>query len=162
DFRPPLDTPALIGMVKLFLPVYMKLELNDTRIKVVDGALDRFKVTAGKRSMLCPNHSNRHDPQVMFSFSKVVDEDFNFVAAREVFDWRNGRNGWWLQHLGCYSVVRGAADRESFKMTKKILVEGKKKLVLFPEGEISRQNETLMPLESGAAQMTFWAMDELE
>ena len=34
-------------------------------------------------------------------------------------------------------MVRGAADRESFKTTKNILVSGKKKLVLFPEGELS-------------------------
>ena len=97
----------------------------------------------------------------MFAFSNAVHEQFNFIAAREVFSWDHGLNGWWLQHLGCYSVVRGAADRESFKTTKRLLCEGKKKLVLFPEGEISRQNDTLMPLESGAAQMAFWALDEL-
>jgi 1-acyl-sn-glycerol-3-phosphate acyltransferase len=96
----------------------------------------------------------------MFAFSNAVGEDFNFVAAREVFDYDDGKNGWWLQHLGAYSVVRGAADRESFKMTRTILAEGKKKLVLFPEGEISRQNDTLMPLESGAAQLSFWGVEE--
>ncbi|MFX6281365.1 hypothetical protein ABTF86_20095, partial [Acinetobacter baumannii] len=37
----------------------------------------------------------------------------------------------------------------------------KKKLVLFPEGEISRQNDTLMSLETGAAQLTFWGVEEL-
>jgi hypothetical protein len=34
-------------------------------------------------------------------------------------------------------------------------------LVIFPEGEISRQNDTLMPLEQGVAQMAFWALDEV-
>lgn len=139
----------------------MKIELHDTRVQAAPGAIERFKSYQGKRAMICPNHSNRHDPQVMFTFSSQVNESFNFVAAREVFDWEHGLNGWWLQHLGCYSVVRGAPDRESFKTTKKILVEGKKKLVLFPEGEISRQNDTLMSLESGAAQLTFWAVEEL-
>ena len=59
-------------------------------------------------------------------------------------------------------MVRGAADRESFKTTRRVLVEGKKKLVLFPEGEISRQNDTLMTLESGAAQLSFWALSDLD
>jgi 1-acyl-sn-glycerol-3-phosphate acyltransferase len=143
------------------MPMFMKYALHDTRVVPVEGAVERFKQHKGKRALVCPNHANRHDPMTMFSFSGTVGEDFNFIAAREVFDWDNGRNGWWLQHLGVYSVVRGAADRESFKTTKRLLCEGKKKLVLFPEGEISRQNDTLMPLESGAGQMAFWAMDEM-
>ncbi|PWT96996.1 MAG: hypothetical protein C5B53_08605 [Candidatus Melainabacteria bacterium] len=161
DFRPPIDSPALLSCVKLGLPLYMKFNLHDTRVEPVEGATERFKALRGKRGMICPNHSNRHDPQVMFAFSRIVKEDFNYIAAREVFDWDNGRNGWWIQRMGAYSVVRGAADRESFKMTRKILAEGKKKLVLFPEGEISRQNDTLMALESGAAQLCFWAVEEL-
>jgi 1-acyl-sn-glycerol-3-phosphate acyltransferase len=160
DFRPPLDRPVLLNFVKAAMPAYMKVRMKGLEIKPVDGAIARFKKTAKQRAMICPNHSNRHDPQTMFAFSNAVGEDFNFVAAREVFDYDDGKNGWWLQHLGAYSVVRGAADRESFKMTRTILAEGKKKLVLFPEGEISRQNDTLMPLESGAAQLSFWGVEE--
>lgn len=162
DFRPPLDTPILIWWARLVLPLYAKLKLHDTTIRVMDGALERFAKLKGKNAMVCPNHSNRHDPQVMGLFAREAGENFNFIAAREVFDFDHGVNGWWLQHLGCYSVVRGAADRESFKTTRRLLSEGKKKLVLFPEGEISRQNDTLMPLESGAAQMCFWAIADME
>ncbi len=162
DFRPPLESPALIWYVNLVLPLYMKLKLQDTTVKIMDGALERFSKLKGKHALICPNHSNRHDPQVVGMFARAAGEHFNFVAAREVFDYDGGANGWWLQHLGVYSVVRGAADRESFKTTRKILAEGKKKLVLFPEGELSRQNDTVMPLESGAAQMAFWAMQDIE
>jgi 1-acyl-sn-glycerol-3-phosphate acyltransferase len=162
DFRPPKDSPILISLIKLALPLYLKFKLHDTYLEPLPGALQRFSPCSGKRGMICPNHANRHDPHVMFAFSKLVNEDFNFVAAREVFDWDNGRNGWWLQHLGAFSVVRGAADRESFKTSRRIISEGKKKLVLFPEGEISRQNDTLLPLESGAAQLCFWAVDDFE
>jgi 1-acyl-sn-glycerol-3-phosphate acyltransferase len=162
DFRPPLDWPFLLWWAKINFPLYMKLTLGDTTIKIEKGALARFQKLKGRRTMVCPNHSNRHDPQVMFAFSREAEEYFNFVAAREVFDYDHGVNGWWLQHAGCYSVVRGAADRESFKTTRRILVENKKKLVLFPEGEISRQNDTLMSLETGAAQLSFWALADLE
>lgn len=161
DFRPPQDNALLIGFFKFFMPQVLQIRCHDVRVQVVGDGIARFKQLAGKRALVCPNHSYRHDPEVMFEFGRQVGEAFNFVAAREVFDYNNGINGWFLQKLGCYSVVRGAADRESFKTTKQILVDGKKKLVLFPEGEISWQNESLLPLENGAAQLSFWALDEL-
>jgi 1-acyl-sn-glycerol-3-phosphate acyltransferase len=156
DFRPPKDSPLLLNFIKICSPMYKKIGLGGVQLKIEKGALERFEKLKGKRTMICPNHSNRHDPQTMFFFGQAVGECFNYVAAREVFEWDGGMNGWWLQRIGAYSVVRGAPDRESFKTTKRILSEGKRKLVLFPEGEISRQNDTLLPLETGAAQSTFF------
>ena len=161
DFRPPKDSPALIRLMKLAVPIYMKWQMGGLELCLVDGARERFQLVAKKRGVVCPNHSNRYDPQIMFAFSILMQEDFNYVAARECFDWDFGLNGLWLQRLGAYSVVRGAVDRESFKMSRQIIASGKKKLVLFPEGEISRQNDTLLPLESGATQLSFWAVEEL-
>ena len=161
DFRPPLDNPLLIGLARTFRKLILSAKMKNAEVRVVGDGIERFKRFKGKHCMVCPNHSHRHDPEVMFLLSCLVGEEFNFIAAREVFDWNNGVNGWFLQHMGCYSVVRGAVDRESFKMTRHLLVEGQKKLVLFPEGEISRQNDVLLPLESGAAQLSFMALDEL-
>lgn len=161
DFREPLDNRLVIGLAKLFKAEILKYRMCDAELVVIDDGVEKLKKLAGKRAMICPNHSHRHDPEVMFSFSCMLGEEFNFIAAREVFDWNNGWNGWFLQRMGVYSVVRGAIDRESFKTTKRLLVDGKKKLVLFPEGEISRQNDVLLPLESGAAQLSFMALDEL-
>ncbi len=161
DFRPPQDNALVIGLCKLFLPQILKYRCHDIELQIAGDGLERFKQLRGKQTMICPNHSYRHDPEVMFAFSCMADEAFNFVAAREIFDYNNGWNGKLCQSIGCYSVVRGAADRESFKTTKNILAHGKKKLVLFPEGEISWQNENLLPLETGACQLSFWALDEL-
>ena len=152
----------MIGCLKLFLPLIMKVQMHDARLEVVGDGLVRFAALKGKRTVICPNHPTSDDPQTLFAFSKEVGEDFNFLAAREVFDWDYGLRGWAFQMVGCYSVVRGAVDRESFKTTRRLIVEGRKKLVIFPEGEISRQNDTLMPLESGVAQMAFWALEELQ
>jgi 1-acyl-sn-glycerol-3-phosphate acyltransferase len=162
DFRPPEDNALVIGLMRLFMPQVLKYRCHDARVAVEGDGIARFKQLAGSHTLICPNHSFRHDPEVMFYFSNLVGEVFNFIAAREVFDYHNGFNGWLLQKLGVYSVVRGAADRESFKTTRSILVAGKKKLVLFPEGEISWQNEALLPLESGCVQLSFWALDELQ
>lgn len=161
DFRPPQDNALVIGLAKLFLCQIHQLKMKNAEISFVGDSLERFAQLKGKHVMICPNHSHRHDPEVMFTLACKAGEQFNFIAAREVFDWNKGWNGFMLQKMGVYSVVRGAVDRESFKTTKKLLVEGKKKLVLFPEGEISRQNDLVMPLESGAAQLSFMALDEL-
>lgn len=162
DFKPPKDSPFLIGLVKLILPAVLKVALHDTQVSVVDDGLERFKALRGLRTVICPNHANHDDPEVMFALSKMVHEDFNFLAAREIFDRDHGSRGFWLQRLGCYSIVRGAADRESFKMTRGLIAANKKKLIIFPEGEITRQNDTLLTLESGVCQMSFWALDDLE
>lgn len=161
DFRGPKDNALVINCAKLLLPEILRVKMVDAEIRVTGDGLKRLNELSGKRVMLCPNHSHRHDPEVMFGLSCMAGEEFNFIAAREVFDWNNGINGWLLQHMGCYSIVRGAVDRESFKTTIKLLAHGKKKLVLFPEGEISKQNDVLLPLESGAAQLSFMALDEL-
>ena len=162
EFCPPLDSPLLIGIARTLLPQILKFRMKDAEVRIVGDGLERLKQLKGQRVMICPNHSHRHDPEVMFTLACKAGEEFNFIAAREVFDWNDGKNGWFLQRMGVYSVVRGAVDRESFKTTKRLLVEGKKKLVLFPEGEISRQNDVLLPLESGAAQLSFMALDELQ
>ncbi len=44
---------------------------------------------------------------------------------------------------------------------KKILTEGKQKLVLFRKARYPGRT-TLLPLETGAAQLSFWALDELD
>jgi 1-acyl-sn-glycerol-3-phosphate acyltransferase len=161
DFKPPKDSPFVIALVKLLLPAIMKVPLHDTRVEVVGDGLERFRALNGVRTVICPNHANHDDPEVMFAFSNLVGQDFNFLAAREIFEWEHGWRGFWLQKLGCYSIVRGAVDRESFKMTKSLIAANKKKLVIFPEGEVSRQNDTLLHLETGVPQMAFWAVDEL-
>lgn len=142
-------------------PVVTRAHMKGATVIVSPEDVEKFKKLKGQRALVCPNHSNRHDPEVMFGFSMAVSEEFNFIAAREVFDYDNGFNGWLLQRVGTYSVVRGAVDRDSFKMTRDILAKGRKKLILFPEGEISRQNDSLMPLESGAAQLSFWALSDI-
>ena len=72
-----------------------------------------------------------------------------------------GIKSFFLQRLGTYSVVRASVDREAFRTTRKLLTEGKHPLVIFAEGEISRQNDTVLPFESGVVQLCFWALDDM-
>ncbi|MFM7428170.1 MAG: lysophospholipid acyltransferase family protein [Elainella sp.] len=103
---------------------------------------------------LC-NHPTFDDPLVMFLVSAVVRQPFHYLAAYERF---GGLKGWLLQQIGAYSIRRGQADRDSVAYTLKLLARPDCKLVIFPEGGCSFQNDTVMPFRPGAVQMALQAV----
>ena len=111
-------------------------------------------------TIICPNHPALPDPEIMFAFSTIVGEHFYFLTARELFGRKKSWQAKWYQKLGCYSVERGAADVNAFRVTK-LLLEEKKKIVIFPEGEISFQNDFLMPMENGPEHIALSALNEM-
>ena len=88
-----------------------------------------------------------------------MEDQFYYMCARETF--RGGIRSFLMQRFGVYSVVRGSIDREAFRTTRRLLAEGQHPLVMFAEGEISRQNDTVLPFESGVIQLCFWALDDM-
>ena len=109
--------------------------------------------------VLVPNHADYADASIMFTLSKRIGDQFCYMCARETFT--GGIRDFFMQRLGTYSVVRCSVDRESFRTTRRLLTEGKHPLVIFAEGEISRQNDTVLPFESGVVQLCFWALDDM-
>ena len=134
----------------------MKVE----EVDVDPDTLDLLGTLQGRRAVLCPNHPTWEDAAIVFHLSKLLHTDFNYVAARETFNLRP--RGWLMQRLGCYSIVRGTADRDAFRMTRQIIAEGRRWLVLFPEGETYGQNDTVMPFRPGIAQLVFWGLEDIE
>ncbi len=162
DFRPPRENRLVIGLTECLLPVIMRFK--GLGLDIDSESMERLRATDGFPTILVPNHPTDVDPFVIFTLSKRLGERFRYVAARETFHLRAGgrMRGFLMQRLGAYSVVRGAVDRESFRTTRGTLTKGKHKVVIFAEGEVSFQNDTVMPFESGGAQMGFWALDDLE
>lgn len=159
EFRPPIDSPWMMALCKWGLP--LELKRAKVSVRVVGDGLERLKKLRTSRAVLTVNHSDQYDPEAVFELSKMIGEDFHFIAARECFDWVRGSVGWWFQRLGCYSVQRGEADLESFKQTREIIAHGKRHLVLFPEGEVTRQPDQLMPLRRGALRLFFEGQEEI-
>lgn len=160
-FLSPKINPLVVGFIRLVFPALLRGIFGGITVLIPNEDLEKLRRYKGQRMLLLPNHPTGEEPAVLFQISKWLDEVFNFVAAREVFDWEHGFRGWVLRRVGTYSVIRGAADRESFMMSKKILMEGKNRLVIFIEGEISRENDTLIPFEPGVIQLAFWAQEAL-
>ena len=94
----------------------------------------------------------------MFLLSARVGQLFNYVVAYEAF---RGLIGKLMQTVGAYSIRRGVGDRDSIVQTLKMLQQPQCKLVIFPEGGCSYQNDTVMPFRSGAVELSFKAMEKI-
>ncbi|WP_373531010.1 lysophospholipid acyltransferase family protein [Vampirovibrio sp.] len=158
-FLSPIINPLVVNAVRWLLPFMMRNQFGGLKVRISDADLAKLRQYRGRRMLLLPNHPTGEEPLILFEVAKRLNEVFHFVAAREVFDWEHGFRGWVLRRVGAYSVIRGAADRDSFMMSRKILMEGLHRLVIFIEGEISRGNETLIPFEPGVIQLAFWAQE---
>ena len=164
DFKPPEPSTAAIRLVRALIPLANRWYLKGLALDVDAESIAMLKAIHGHSALLAPNHPAHEDPVVMFLLSKRLSQPFYYMAAREVFD--KGRFGTvrckLLQRVGAYSVVRGTVDRDAFRTTRKLLSGGDWPVVIFGEGEISRQNDTVMRFERGIVQMCFWALDDME
>ena len=165
DFKPPKENSFIIGSVKLLFPLLRRLSTKVCHVDIDSESIEKLKSTDGYPTILVPNHPSRADPHVLFALSNRCGERFRYMCARETFDRKvAGLNlrGFFMTRLGAYSVIRGAVDRDAFRMTRDTLAKESRKLVIFGEGEISHQNETIMPFESGIVQFGFWALNDME
>ncbi|MDH3973507.1 MAG: 1-acyl-sn-glycerol-3-phosphate acyltransferase [Deltaproteobacteria bacterium] len=159
-FRPPGRNGAVIALIKFFLPLLLRKIPKVTQIDINDEGLVRLESLKGKRCILTPSHSGGYEPYLIMHLSKLLRQDYNYLAAMEAFE-RSPLVGWILQRLGVYSIIRGTADRLSFQMTRKLIAEGRRWLVIFPEGQTCWQNDTVMPFQEGVTQLAFKACEEV-
>ena len=164
DFKPPKPNTTAIRVAKALMPLISRLYLNGLTLAVDTESITRLKTTDGHPTVLAPNHAAYADPAVMFLLSKQRSQQYYYMTARETFDKGKfkGLCSLLLQWCGAYSIVRGTADRNAFRTTREILTNGDAPIVIFGEGEISRQNDTVMRFERGVTQLCFWALDDMQ
>lgn len=159
DFKPPKLNRAAVALANGIVP--MALKGRQVRAVHFDpDDLRRFRQLRRDRVVILPNHPTNTEPAIVFRFSHRVGEPFYYVCCREAFDKAGGLWGKFVQRLGAYSLVRGALDRPSFSMTRGLLAKPGTKLVIFPEGEVYSQNDSLLPFQSGVIQLAFWGLED--
>ena len=178
-FFPRQTNLALIRFVQAIAPC-LAVCLFQFRLEIAPQDLARLRQYDGERMLLFPNHPSFHDPMVMFTLSRRLQQPFQFLAAHETFVKptvtfaispvlmpleRIAQKQWFLrlfrafmQRLGMYSVRRGLPDRPSVAATLDLVSEPDCRLVIFAEGGCSFQNDTVMPYRSGGIQLAFQAM----
>ena len=159
DFKPPKPNALFIRVAQRLVPLVLRGPLKISRFVIDPESLERIKAIARYPTVLVPNHADYADASIMFALSKRLRDQFYYMCARETFT--GGIRSYFMQRFGVYSVVRGRIDREAFRTTRSLLTDGKHPLVMFAEGEISRQNDTVLPFESGVVQLCFWALDDM-
>ena len=159
DFKPPKPNSLFIKIAQGLMPFVLRGPLKISKFVIDSESLEHLKAIANYPTVLVPNHADYADASIMFALSKRMEDQFYYMCARETF--RGGIRSFLMQRFGVYSVVRGSIDREAFRTTRRLLAEGQHPLVMFAEGEISRQNDTVLPFESGVIQLCFWALDDM-
>lgn len=156
-FYPPRINRFLVRLAQLISPVVSRW-LFKFELVVDSDSLEKIRSLHDNRLLLLPNHPTFQDPIVMFVFSAKLRQTFYYLAAYELF---SGQLKGIFQGLGVYSIRRGLVDRPSIAETLEILSQPGCRLVVFPEGGCSFQNDTVMPFRVGAVQIAFQAMNKL-
>lgn len=159
NFRPAIDSPKTYALASLASRPVLRAARGVQRVEIAGGDIKRLRALRNERLVLTPNHPTNTDPALMFELSRRAQMPFHYLCCREAFDHWNGLWGALIQRIGAYSVVRGTADRASFAYTREVLARPASKLVLFPEGEVYSQNDSLLPFQSGAIQLALWGRD---
>ncbi|MFK8182950.1 MAG: lysophospholipid acyltransferase family protein [Phormidesmis sp.] len=156
-FYPPKSWPLLIRLVQ-GISYPLAQWLYKCQISVNEDGLGRVKAIDDSRIVYVCNHPTMEDGITLFVLSARLGQLFHYVVAYEAF---KGLMGWLIQHLGCYSIRRGLGDRTSISQTLTLLKQPQCRLVIFPEGGCSYQNDTIMPFRSGAIQLPMSVLAQL-
>ncbi|TGL57170.1 1-acyl-sn-glycerol-3-phosphate acyltransferase [Leptospira ognonensis] len=154
-----IDYPFLWGM-DLSLPFILKFALNIDGVDISDADRNTLRSLNQERLLYFSNHPSTIEPPVAYYVANVMGSRFYYMASRNVFNWGFGLVGSLIKKVGAFSVLSGGADREAVKMAKSILANKSGKLVIYPEGMCSSENDTLVTFMPGIAQIGFWGLED--
>lgn len=131
-FYPPKNNRLVTWLVQRGIRSSIRRKLHVTKIEISDEDLEQLRQLKGKRCLVTPSHSGGFEPHLIMYLSKLLGDSYNDVAAMELFR-RSLINRFLMPRMGVYSIIRGAVDRPSFNMTRKLLASGNRWLVIMPQ-----------------------------
>lgn len=149
-FIPPVYGNFWPDLIQLYLPRYLRKKygiqsMESRHVERLQATLD-----AGHGVLIAPNHCRLCDPLTFTSITRKIKRNMHAMASWHLF-----KQDWFmcfmLRRMGAFSVYREGTDRQAIDTAVDILVDGKRPLVVFAEGAISRHNDVLMPMMDGTA-----------
>jgi 1-acyl-sn-glycerol-3-phosphate acyltransferase len=149
-FVPPVYSRIWPALLRLYIPHWIRKTYGVHSVETRDA--DRLKATLaeGASVILAPNHSRLSDPLTFVELSRLVKRDFHAMASWHLF-MQSRLERFMLRRVGAFSVYREGVDRAAIDTAVDILVDGRRPLIIFGEGAISRHNDELMPMMDGMA-----------
>jgi hypothetical protein len=108
----------------------------------------RSSLDAGHGIIIAPNHCRPSDPMVISEMCRQVGVAPYTMASWHLF-MASRLQSFLLRRVGAFSVYREGMDRQALQAAVEILDSGRRPLVLFPEGVITRTNDRLLALMDG-------------
>jgi len=150
EFVPPSYSEWWPTVVRLYLKRYLRKKYGVHSVECRGVERLQASLDSGHGVLLAPNHCRLSDPLILGELGKQINRNMHAMASWHVF-----KQDWFTrfvtQKMGAFSVYREGVDRQAINTAVDILVAGKRPLVLFPEGAISRHNDELMPMMDGTA-----------
>ena len=150
QFIPPHRGNLWPRLLNYLVPGYLRRVSGVTEVeirgaeRVAELLRDRHGV------LLAPNHCRMSDAIVLQCLARRLRQPFFVMASSHLF--RGSRwEAFVLRRLGAFSVYREGVDRQAVQTAIDILAEGRRPLVLFPEGALSQANERLNALMEGVS-----------
>ncbi|MCD0458389.1 1-acyl-sn-glycerol-3-phosphate acyltransferase [Roseiconus lacunae] len=141
--------------------VIQRLRLYDFYLRRKEGVVDyelrgiehlKDAVNAEHSILLAPNHCRYADPLVMGWPGRHLGIHVHAMASWHLFN-EGKLDAFAIRRMGGFSVFREGNDRKALEAAIEILVDGRRPLIVFPEGTTNRTNDELKPLLDGVAFM---------
>ncbi len=121
-----------------------------TRYEVRNVERLRASIDAGHSVLITPNHPRTADPLAMGWLTVECNTHVYSMASWHLFH-QGWLKAWAIRAMGGFSVNREGVDRQAINMAVDLLAEGKRPLIIFPEGATSRTADRLQALLDGVA-----------
>lgn len=105
---------------------------------------------AGHSILLTPNHPRTADPLAMGFLNEALSCNIYAMASWHLFN-QSRLYHWAIRRMGGFSVNREGVDRQAISTAVDLLAEGKRPLIIFPEGATGRTNDSLRAMLDGVA-----------
>lgn len=159
-FIPPKLEYPIAWMIDFSFPLFAKFGMNLNGIDISGKDRELLRSLRKERMLYMSNHPSTIEPPIAYYVANIMGTRFHYLAARNVFNWMFGLLGDLISKLGAFSVLTGTTDRETLKTSRSILAEPGGKLVIYPEGMCSMENDNLAPFMPGIAQIGFWGLED--
>lgn len=155
---PRFEIPIALGL-DLSFPILSKLLFNIDGVEISKEDELRLKEIKNKRILYLSNQPSDLEPIIAYYVANKIGTRFHFMASRSIFNWGFGLVGEVIKRVGAFSVITGRLNRKAIKTAKQILAEKDGKLVMYPEGMVSGENDNLASFMPGVAQVSFWGLE---